>query len=162
MNKITGLVLLIIFTGMVGYMLYAPDSDFGTRYYIQITISGLGAAYLLISEFWKPVYNFFKNFNWKILPDDCCSNDDCCPDSDDCCPDDCCSDSDDCCPNSGETEMETDLKRLLSYEDENLCDFIALSYIRDRCAEIGSTEALDHISAINSILFESSNKSEEE
>lgn len=154
MNKITGLLLLIVFIGMTGYMLYSPDSDFGTRYYVQITISGLGAAYLLISEFWKPVYNFVKNFNWKIFPDN--------SDSSDCCPDDCCPDSDDCCNNSGDIEMETDLKRLLSYEDENLCDFIALSYIRDRCSEIGSTEALDHISAINSILFESSNKKEEE
>ena len=133
MNKLLGLALLTFFIVTVGYKVYEQDASFNIRFYMQSIVSGHGAAYLLTVEFLPTIKNLYTSIINLFTKKD----------------------------KSGEKNMSVDIGKLLEYDHENLNDFIALSYIRDRCIEINSKEALDHISAINSILFNSQPKKDD-
>lgn len=136
MNKLIGMAMLLIFCGMTGYKLYAGNADFGSKYNVQMLISGLGGSYLIISEFYQSIIGFFRGFRKSTIVNG----------------------------QVKEEPMETqqiDLqklmadsdKKLCNVSDKKLCDFVALLYLKNRCIESGSKEAVDHIIAINTLLF---------
>ena len=56
MDFIAGLIMLVVFLGLGGYALSQNDFEYGTRFILQMIISGGGAAYIL-----------FKNLNIEWL-----------------------------------------------------------------------------------------------
>lgn len=131
MNKIIGIGMLLLSCGMIGYKIYG-GGDFGPRYNAQMLISGIGGAYLVISEFYQSIIklfqgvkSFFNKTQTKISV-------------------------------SKEATMETqeiELQKIMTGADKKLCDFVALLYLKNRCIESGLTEVMDHVVAINTLLF---------
>lgn len=51
----------------------------------------------------------------------------------------------------------TDIERIKIDKEVRYYDYICLSYLRDRCQQIESEEALNHIIELNTLLFKSKN-----